>query len=77
MMRIDLQVTFGFYNQIDFAVLAQVRKHMVEKADSRIYLVSADTVQVELDKNLRLFCLSSNLCTSLCHKKPLILIKFP
>jgi hypothetical protein len=52
-MRIDIEIAFGPDNQIDPAVLAQVRQHVVEKANAAVDLVFSDAVQIQLNGHVR------------------------
>ena len=49
-------------------MLAQVREHVVQKADATVNLIFTIAVQIKLDRDIRFFGLSVNLCRSCFHE---------
>jgi hypothetical protein len=76
MMGVNVQITFGFDLQINFAVLAEVREHMVQETYAGIDLVFAEAVQIKPAVDVCFFCLSVNFSGSLFHNNVLILTGF-
>jgi hypothetical protein len=76
MVRINIQIAFGFYDHVDFAVFAQVCEHVVQETDTRVDLEFADTIEIKLNGNVGFLCLSMNLRGSLIHENVPVPIRF-
>ena len=72
MVRIDLQVAFCPDDQVDFAVLAQVREHVVEKTDARVDFIFALAVQIHCAGDIGFVCLPVDFRCSAFHENILI-----
>jgi hypothetical protein len=72
MMAVNVEVAFGLDGRIYFAVLAEVREHMVEKPDARIDFVFTGAIQIQRYINVGLFGLPVNFRRSLFHSIVLI-----
>ena len=57
-MHINVQVALRLYGQIEQTVDGEMGQHMIEKADPCRYFVLAGPIQIKIDSDLRLICLS-------------------
>ena len=74
MVRVDVQVAFRFRGQVDFAVLAEVGKHVVEEADAGVDVVFSEAVEVNFYLYIGFLRFAFNVCRSFFHHT--ILIQF-
>jgi hypothetical protein len=66
-VRVNVQVARGFLHQVDAAVLAQMREHVIEKADAAVDLVLAHAIEVELARDVGFLGLPMNVRRSAFH----------
>ena len=62
MVTVHIQITFHAAFQIHKTMLCKSRKHMIKKADPRLHFGCSVTVKHQLHTDIRLFCLTRNLC---------------
>jgi hypothetical protein len=50
-VSIDLQIAFGFNNEIETSVTTKLRKHVIEERDACRCLVAPLTIEIDLDED--------------------------
>ena len=71
MVLVDLQVTLGVDSKVHHAVLAYLFKHVVEEAQSCLYVTVAVAVEVDLDVDVGFLGGALDFCSAFAGKQQL------
>ena len=64
MMAIHVKITIDLCGQVEKSMFGEAFQHVVEETDARLHIASAGTVYIQLQFNVRLFCVSLYHCCS-------------
>ncbi len=67
-VRVNFEVSFCFYIQVDFAVLAQVAQHVVDESDAGFDIEFSFSIEIQLEVDVGFFCFSFYAGDSFFHK---------